>query len=93
MSCRSSSAASSGVRFTLGADSRYDDIRDVGVEPLKKWLRGSGYGGSPEFRGAFAVTLHLLEQAFGKRKDDDPWRKATTEARRAWDLVVRDQRG
>lgn len=64
-----------------------------GVEPLKKWLRGSGYEGSPEFRGAFAVTLHLLEQAFTRRKDDDPWRKATIEARRAWDLVVRDQRG
>lgn len=69
------------------------DEMHKGVEPLKKWLRGSGYGGSPEFRGAFAVTLHLLEQAFGRRKDEDPWKKATAEARRAWDLVVRDERG
>jgi adenine-specific DNA methylase len=64
-----------------------------GVEPLKRWLRGSSYGTSPEFRGAFAVTLHLLEQAFGKWREDDPWKKATIEARRAWDLVVRDWRG
>ncbi len=71
------------------------DEMHKGVEPLKKWLRESACGGFslPEFRGAFAVTLHLLEQAFARRKDDDPWRKATVEARRAWDLVVRDQRG
>jgi adenine-specific DNA methylase len=64
-----------------------------GVEPLKQWLRASGHGDMPEFRGAYAVTLHLLEQAFGRRKDDDPWKVATTEARRGWDLVLRDWRG
>jgi adenine-specific DNA methylase len=64
-----------------------------GVEPLKRWLRASGYGDVPEFRGAYAVTLYLLEQAFGRRKDDDPWKKAATEARRGWDLVLRDWRG
>jgi adenine-specific DNA methylase len=64
-----------------------------GVEPLKQWLRASGYGDTPDFRGAYAVTLYLLEQAFGRRKDDDPWKKATTEARRGWDLVLRDWRG
>jgi adenine-specific DNA methylase len=64
-----------------------------GVEPLKQWLRASDYGDMPEFRGAYAVTLYLLEQAFGRRKEDDPWRKAATEARRGWDLVLRDWRG
>jgi len=63
-----------------------------GIEPLKRWLRASGYGSLPEFRGAYAVTLYLLEQAFGKRKEDDPWKQATTEARRGWDLVLRDWR-
>ncbi len=64
-----------------------------GVEPLKQWLRASGYGAMPEFRGSYAVTLHLLEQAFGRRKEDDPWKRATVEARRGWDLVIRDWRG
>ncbi len=64
-----------------------------GIDPLKHWLRSSGYGTMSEFRGAYAVTLYLLEQAFGKRKDDSPWKQATTEARRGWDLVLRDWRG
>ena len=64
-----------------------------GVEALKRWLGASGYGNSQEFRGAFIVTLHLLEQAFGKRREEDAWKKATTEARRAWDLIIRDWRG
>jgi adenine-specific DNA methylase len=64
-----------------------------GVEPLKRWVRASGYGDMTEFRGAYAVTLYLLEQAFGRRKDDNPWKKAATEARRGWDLVLRDWRG
>jgi adenine-specific DNA methylase len=64
-----------------------------GIEPLKRWLRASGSGDTPDFRGAYAVTLYLLEQAFGKRKDDDPWKKATVEARRGWDLVLRDWQG
>ena len=29
-----------------------------------RWLQESGYGSNREFRGAFAVTLHLLEAAF-----------------------------
>jgi adenine-specific DNA methylase len=64
-----------------------------GVEPLNQWLRASGYGDMSEFRGSYAVTLYLLEQAFGRRKDDNPWKVATTEARRGWDLVLRDWRG
>jgi adenine-specific DNA methylase len=64
-----------------------------GLEPLKRWLRASGYGDQPDFRGAYAVTLYLLEQAFGKRKDDDPWKQATTEARRGWSLALADWRG
>jgi len=64
-----------------------------GLESLKRWLRASGYGDQPDFRGAYAVTLYLLEQAFGTRKDDDPWKQATTEARRGWDLALRDWRG
>src|SRR5262249_8603494 len=67
--------------------------RRRGGAALKQWLRASGYGDTPEFRGAYAVTLYLLEQAFGRRKDDDPWVKAATEARRGWDLVLRDWRG
>ena len=64
-----------------------------GVEPLKQWLRASSYGDMPEFRGTYAVTLYLLEQAFGKRREDDAWKKAMAEARRAWDLVLRGWRG
>jgi adenine-specific DNA methylase len=64
-----------------------------GVGPLKRWLRASGHCDMPEFRGAYAVTLYLLEQAFGRRKDEDPWKKAATEARRGWDLVLHDWRG
>lgn len=63
-----------------------------GVESLNRWLRASGYGGMSEFRGAYAVTLYLLEQEFGKRREDDAWKKATVEARRGWDLVLRDWR-
>jgi hypothetical protein len=70
-----------------------DDETHRGIEPLKRWLRASGYGDMPDFRGAYAVTLYLLEQAFGKRKDDDPWKQATTEGRRGWDLALRDWRG
>ena len=34
-----------------------------------------------------------MEKVFGKRRDEDAWKRATTEARRAWDLVLRDWRG
>ena len=64
----------------------------VGVESFKRWLRSSGYGDQPDFRGAYAVTLFLLEQAFSKRKDTDAWKRATVEARRGWDLALRDWR-
>ncbi len=60
-----------------------------GIDPLRRWLVGSGYGSQAEFRGAFAVTLVLLERIFGKRPDDDTWREAALQARRAWDLVLK----
>ena len=59
-----------------------------GVEAVRRWLRESGYGTQREFRGAFAVTLYLLETAFGQRKEDDPWRETAHQARRIWDLVL-----
>jgi hypothetical protein len=63
-----------------------------GPEVLRRWLQESGYGSNREFRGAFAVTLHLLEAAFGQRREGDPWREATRQARRAWDLVLQSWR-
>jgi adenine-specific DNA methylase len=59
-----------------------------GVDAVRRWLRESGYGTQREFRGAFAVTLYLLETAFAQRKEDDPWRETAHQARRAWDLVL-----
>jgi adenine-specific DNA methylase len=59
-----------------------------GVEAVRRWLRESGYGGQREFRGAFAVTLYLLEKAFGQRKEEDPWQDTARQARRTWDLVL-----
>jgi hypothetical protein len=43
-----------------------------GPEALRRWLQESGYGSNREFRGAFAVTLHLLEGAFGQRREGTP---------------------
>jgi len=63
-----------------------------GPESLKRWLRESGYGSERDFRGAFLVTLHLLEAAFRNRREDDEWLAATTQARRAWDLVMQNGR-
>lgn len=63
-----------------------------GPEALRRWLQESGYGSNREFRGAFAVTLHLLEAAFGQRREGDPWHDATRQARRAWDLVLQSWR-
>jgi hypothetical protein len=63
-----------------------------GPEALRRWLQESGYGSNREFRGAFAVTLHLLEAAFRQRREDDPWHAATRQARRAWDLVLQSWR-
>ena len=63
-----------------------------GPEALRRWLQESGYGNNREFRGAFAVTLHLLEAAFGQRREGDPWHDATQQARRAWNLVLQSWR-
>jgi putative DNA methylase len=63
-----------------------------GPEALRRWLQESGYGSNREFRGAFAVTLHLLEAAFGQRREGDPWHDATRQARSAWDLVLQSWR-
>jgi putative DNA methylase len=63
-----------------------------GPEALRRWLQESGYGSNREFRGAFAVTLHLLEAAFKQRREGDPWHDATQQARRAWDLVLQSWR-
>lgn len=70
-----------------------EDVGDHGVETLKRWLRTAGYGDRPEFIGAFAVTLDLLERVFGKRPEASPWGAATRQARRAWDLVLKTWRG
>jgi hypothetical protein len=59
-----------------------------GLEALRQWLRNSGYGEDRSFRGAFAVTLHLLRQAFGRRREGDPWGEATGQAETAWNLAV-----
>jgi putative DNA methylase len=63
-----------------------------GLDALKQWLRNSGYDEDRGFRGAFAVTLHLLRKAFGKRKPGEPWQEATTQAGAAWDLAVKGGR-
>ena len=63
-----------------------------GLDALKQWLRNSGYAEDRSFRGAFAVTLHLLRQAFGKRRADDAWHEATTQAGTAWDLAIKSGR-
>ncbi len=68
------------------------DNQESGVEPLKKWMRESQYGSSTEFKGAYAVTLHLLQTAFDRRPDADEWKKCIVAAKRAWDLAIRDWR-
>jgi putative DNA methylase len=62
------------------------DVR--GVEAVRRWMGTSGYGSQREFKGAFAVTLRLLEQVFGKRPAGDVWSDAAREARRVWDLAL-----
>lgn len=64
-----------------------------GDAAVRQWLRNSDHGTDRSFRGAFAVTLHLLRQAFGKRREGDPWHKATEQAGVAWNLVVKGWRG
>jgi putative DNA methylase len=56
------------------------DSTPRGPEALRRWLQESGYGTNREFRGAFAVTLHLLEAAFRQRRAGDPWHDATQQA-------------
>ena len=65
------------------------DLGPTGVDALRRWLLESGYHADGDFFGAFAVTLHLLEKVFGKKPVSDPWRNATIQARRAWDLHLK----
>jgi adenine-specific DNA methylase len=67
-----------------------EDVGSHGIEALKRWLRTAGYGDQPEFIGAFAVTLELLERVFGKRPEASAWGAGTRQARRAWDLVLKN---
>jgi hypothetical protein len=55
---------------------------------VRRWLRASGYGTQREFRGAFAVTLHLLELVFSQRSEGNEWHEAARQARRTRDLVL-----
>jgi putative DNA methylase len=63
-----------------------------GLEALRQWLRNSGYGDDRSFRGAFAVTLHLLRWAFGKRREGDPLHEAAVQADSAWNLAFESGR-
>ena len=60
-----------------------------GTDALRRWLRESGYGSQPEFLGAYAVTLHLLERVFERRREGDQWAEARSQARRGWDLLLK----
>jgi adenine-specific DNA methylase len=71
------------IALMVGADA---DAR--GPEALRHWLRTSGYAARREFRGAFAVTLSLLEETFGRRALTDPWKATAVQARRVWDLAL-----
>jgi len=66
------------------------DSGPAGVDALRRWLLESGYRSDRDFFGAFAVTLHLLEKVFDNKPESDPWRKATIQARRAWDLHLKN---
>ena len=66
-----------------------EDIGARGPEALKRWLNASGYGNQREFMGAFVVTLALLEKVFSRRTTGS-WQEAKTQARRAWDLVLKN---
>jgi adenine-specific DNA methylase len=63
-----------------------------GVEALRRWLVESGYGSQPEFFGAFAVTLHLLERVFSKNPEGNVWHDSASQARRAWNLLLKNWR-
>jgi hypothetical protein len=71
------------IALMMGADGEHR-----GVEAVRRWLRESGYGVQQEFRGAFAVTLRLLDAVFSQRPEGNEWREASRQARRTWDLVL-----
>lgn len=66
-----------------------EDVAARGPEAVRRWLKASGYGAQREFFGAFAVTLDLLEHIFDKRSTG-PWHETVIQARRAWDLVLKN---
>ena len=66
-----------------------EDVAARGPEAVRRWLNASGYGSQREFFGAFTVTLDLLEHIFGKRSTG-PWHETVCQARRAWDLVLKN---
>jgi adenine-specific DNA methylase len=76
-------AAWNAIALMMGADGEHR-----GVDAVRRWLRESGYGTQREFRGAFAVTLHLLELVFSQRPEGNEWHEAARQARRTWDLVL-----
>ena len=76
-------AAWNAIALMMGADGEHR-----GVDAVRRWLRESGYGTQREFRGAFAVTLHLLELVFARRPEGNEWHEAARQARRTWDLVL-----
>ena len=76
-------AAWNAIAFMMGADGEHR-----GVDAVRRWLRESGYGTQREFRGVFAVTLHLLELVFAQRPEGNEWHEAARQARRTWDLVL-----
>ncbi len=78
---RGTTAAS--IALMMGAEGEHR-----GVDAVRRWLRESGYGTQREFRGAFAVTLHLLELVFAERPEGNEWHEAARQARRTWDLVL-----
>ena len=80
-------AAWNAIALMMGADGEHR-----GVDAVRRWLRESGYGTQREFRGAFAVTLHLLELVFARRPEENEWHEAARQARRTWDLVLHSWR-
>lgn len=81
-------AAWNAMALMMGAEGEHR-----GVEAVRRWLRASGYGTQREFRGAFAVTLHLLEQVFAQRPEGSEWHEAARQARRTWDFVLHAWQG
>jgi adenine-specific DNA methylase len=71
------------IALMMGADGEHR-----GVDAVRRWWRESGYSTQREFRGAFAVTLHLLERVFAQRPEGNEWHEAARQARRTWDIVL-----